>query len=83
MRIGLTEILVIIVVALAILKPEKLGEYCKNISKALKEITNKKEEVKEAAEPIIEPIKETMKPVSDLKEDIDKSVKNINDTLTK
>ena len=81
MRIGLTEILVIAVIILAVLKPEKLGEYTKVISNALKNITHKKEEIKEAAEPVVEPVKEAMKPVTDLKNEINNSIQEINDEL--
>jgi len=52
MRIGITEILLIIVVAIAVLKPEKLPEYAKRLGALTKEVTKSKAALDDAAEAV-------------------------------
>lgn len=52
MRIGVTEILLIIVVAIAVLKPEKLPEYAKRLGTLTKEVTKSKAALDDAAEAV-------------------------------
>lgn len=88
MRIGLTELLVIIIVALALIKPDKLGDYAKTAGQALRKFkettkdinTQVVEPVKEAMEPlkeVVEPIKEVVEPITSLQEDINSSIEEV------
>ena len=76
MRIGFTEILLIIIVAMALIRPDKLKEYSKTLGKAFKTFKDEKDKVEaEIIEPlkddidiVKEPIDEVMEPVNDIKE---------------
>lgn len=67
MRIGLTELIVIIILAVALIKPDKLGEYAKTAGKALKKI---KETTNEINTQVVEPVKEAVEPVKEVVEEV-------------
>lgn len=68
MRLGITELIVVALVAIAYFKPEKLKDYMKAIKKAAKSFGDTKREIEDEAKEIIEP-------VVDIKKDIDNAVK--------
>lgn len=63
MRIGITEFILIIVVALALIKPEKLKEYAAMLGKAIRKISDEKEEI---SKQIAEPLKDVASAVSEV-----------------
>lgn len=83
MRIGLTELLVIAVVAIALIKPEKMRDIAGNIGKAMRIIKEENAKLnKEVVDPIkeaVEPVKEMTQPVTEMKNEIDNTVNNIKD----
>lgn len=66
MRIGLSELLVIIVLAIALFSPEKLPVYTKKFLEAIQQVKNCASDAKEVVQP-----------VQDLKETVDMQVKDI------
>lgn len=89
MRIGLVELIVIIIVAIAMIKPEGLRGLASNIGKALKIIKEENEKlnkdiiepVKETVEPITKPIQEAVKPVTDLKKEVEDTVNEVRSNI--
>ena len=89
MKIGFWEIVVILVVALLIIGPDKLPEYMKSLGKGLKSLqkaTSKmNDEVQEnIVEPLNEaqkPLKEAMKPLQDTADQINKNLDVVNHPL--
>lgn len=85
MRIGIAELIVIGIIIIAVIKPEKLKVYASNIGKAIRIIREENEKlnknvvepVKEAAKPITEPIKEVVEPLNDIKNEINDTVNDI------
>ena len=92
MKLGFWEILVILIVALLVIGPDKLPYYTKKLGLALKEFRKVSEDVtKEVRESVIDPLeeaqrplREAMEPLEDLKKDIEgnfssleKDLKNI------
>lgn len=78
MRIGLTELLVIAVIAIALLKPEKLPEYAKKFGATMQRL---KESTKVLSE-VTEPVKDVVKPVTDIKDEITGQVEQMKTELT-
>ncbi len=80
MRIGFSEIILIVVVALALIKPEKLKEYSKTMGKTLRTIKAEKDK---AEEQFIKPIKDDIDSVKEdinaIKEPIDEITQPIKD----
>ncbi len=91
MKIGFWEIVVILVVALLIIGPDKLPEYMKSLGKGLKSLqkaTSKmNDEVQEnIVEPLNEaqkPLKEAMKPLQDTADQINKNLDVVNHPFEK
>lgn len=75
MRIGTTEFIVILIVALLALGPEKMPMYAKKLGKAIsmiKELSGKiTEEIKEN---VTDPLAEAVEPLTSLKKDISASL---------
>lgn len=78
MRIGLTELLIIVIIAVAILRPEKLPEYAKKFSSSMQRL---KESTKTLNE-VTEPVREALKPVTELKEEITDQVEQLKKDMT-
>ena len=85
MKLGFWEILVILVVALLVIGPDKLPYYTKKLGVALKEFRKVSEDVtKEVRESVIDPLEEASKPLreaveplTDLKKDIEGNLKSV------
>ena len=90
MRLGLTEILVVLIVALIVLGPDKLPKYAQKLGEALKEFRKfSSDATKEIRESIVEPLeeaqkplKEAMEPITDLTDEIKSDVKDIKKSFT-
>ena len=78
MRIGLAELLVIIIVTIALIKPDKLGDYAKTAGQALRKF---KETTKDINDQVVEPVKEAMEPVKEAVEPITTVQNEINGTI--
>lgn len=61
MRLGITELIVIVLVAVALLKPEKLKDYMAYMKKAAKTYSDTKKEVSSEVQEIVDPITDTNK----------------------
>ncbi len=90
MKLGTMEIIVIFIVALLVIGPDKLPYYVKKLGGVLKEfkkasssITKElREEVLDPLEEAQRPLKEALEPLTDLKEEIDGNLKSIQRDLT-
>ena len=80
MRIGLTELLVIFIVTVALIKPDKLGDYAKTAGQALRKF---KETTKDINTQVVEPVKEAMEPVKEAMEPITSLQEEINSSIEK
>lgn len=84
MRIGLIELVVVIILAIALIKPEKLKGLASNLGKALRILKEENTKInkdivepfKETMKPITEPIEEVIKPVQEIQNDIKEAVNN-------
>jgi len=68
MRIGLSEVILVAIVALALVKPDKLAEYAGSVGKALKSFSEKRDGV-------VEPIREAVQPVADVQEEMNETLR--------
>lgn len=80
MGIGLGELIVIIILIIGYVKPEKLPEYAKNIGIFLQTARKYMQEVNNAKKEITEPVKEFVEPLNDMKNDIDAQLTQIQNT---
>lgn len=76
MRIGLTELIVIAIVTIALIKPDKLGEYAKIAGSVFRKFKNETKEINESMNEVKEEIKEAIEPITSTKEEIKKEFKN-------
>ncbi len=80
MKIGFQELIVIFIVALLILGPDKLPEYARKFGEALKMFRKySSEATKDIREGIVEPLNEAQKPLREAMEPINEVVKPIQD----
>ena len=85
MKIGIAEIIVICVIALVVLGPEKLPIYAKKLGaslKAVKKVTGDlskdiRENIVEPLDEASAPLKEAIEPIVSLKEDVNKSIDDV------
>ena len=70
MRIGISELIVIVVLILALFSPEKLPEYTKKFTEMLQQVKNCTKDVKDAAQPITD----ASQSITDLKETVNEQV---------
>ena len=85
MKLGFGEILIIFVVILFIVGPDKIPSFAKKIGEGLKAFKNATSDVtKELKENVVDPLneasaplREAMEPLTEMKKDIDKSVSDI------
>ena len=79
MRIGFAEIIVIVVVALALVKPDKLEDYAAALGRAIKSFTKVQAAIDdEVTQPIVEaitPIVEAQSEVAGAMHDVEKALK--------
>ncbi len=82
MRIGLSEIIIIVIIFIVIFKPEQLGSYMKKLKEALGAVkTAEKKIYEEVVDPIkkdiVDPVNEDIiKPVNDIADDITNTLRN-------
>ena len=83
MRIGFSEVVVILVLALALIRPTKLVEVAHNLGKLLGIVKDSKEEIVEASSKItkevveaVQPIKEAIEPIKEIKEEIKEEIQS-------
>ena len=89
MKIGMGELLVILIIALVILGPDKFPEYARKLGEALRQFKKySSEATKDIRESIIEPIqdaqrplREAMEPVNDLKNTVNSEVKDLEKSI--
>ena len=89
MKIGFTELLLVFVVALLVLGPDKLPSFAKKLGaglqafkKASGEVTKElKESVIDPLEKAQEPIREAMKPLEDLDKEVNDNLKDVTKSL--
>lgn len=91
MKIGFSEIIIIFVVALIVIGPDKLPAYARKLGEALREFRNVSNDLtKDLKETVIEPLEEAQKPIKealqpmtevtdDIKKNIDDVKKSVND----
>ena len=82
MKLGFWEILVILVVALLVIGPDKLPYYTKKLGAALKEFRKVSESVtREVRESVIEPLDEASKPLREAVEPLTELKKEVEGSL--
>ena len=85
MKIGITELILVVIVAFVFIGPSQLPEYARKLGKMLRELrqytsTASKDIQENIVEPLNEiqqPIKEAISPLTDIKKDFDNSVKDV------
>lgn len=70
MGISFSELLVIIIVLIALFKPEKLKEWAEKIKPAMDEIKKSRKDLDEAVKPAKDMADDITKPVKDMEKDI-------------
>ena len=73
MSIGLSEFLVIIIIVIALFKPEKLSDYARMAGVFLKRVRQAAKSITE----VTEPVRDAIQPVTDLKKDIDTQITEV------
>lgn len=73
MSIGLSELLVIIIIVIALFKPEKLSDYARIAGVFLKRVRQAAKSITE----VTEPVRDAIQPVTDLKKDIDTQITEV------
>lgn len=80
MKIGFTEIILIFIVALIVLGPDKLPYYAKKLGAGLREFRKATDDMtKEIREGVVEPLEEAQKPIREAMEpfeQLDRDVRN-------
>lgn len=90
MKIGITELVVIFMVALLLLGPDKLPVYAKKLGEGLREFRKVSSEVtKDLRESVIEPLeeaqqplREAMEPITELGKDVREGMEGIRKSFT-
>ena len=85
MKIGITELIVIIVVAFVFIGPDQLPQYARKFGKMLRDLRQYtssaskdiQENIVEPLNEIQQPLKEAISPLTDIKKDIDESMKDV------
>ena len=73
MKIGVMELVVILVVALVVIGPDKLPEYARKLGAAMNEFRKASSEMtKEIKESVVEPLEEVQRPLKEALEPLDK-----------
>lgn len=80
MKIGFTEIIVIFIVALIVIGPDKLPYYAKKLGAGLREFRKATDDMtKDIKESVVEPLEEAQKPIREAMEpfeQLDRDVRN-------
>lgn len=87
MKIGVWELVVVFIVALLVIGPDKLPEYARKLGEALRQFKKySSEATKEIRESVVEPLQEAQRPLKEAMEpfnDLEKSVRGEMDDLKK
>lgn len=82
MRIGLSELIVIIIVALVVIGPDRLPEYARKLGEALLQFRKYSDEAtKEIKESVVEPLKDAQKPLKDAAEPLKETDRQIRENI--
>ena len=89
MKIGFTELLLVFIVALLVLGPDKLPSFAKKLGAGLREVRKASGEItKELKENVIdplekaqEPIREAMKPLDEMDREVNANLKDVTKSL--
>lgn len=89
MKIGTLELVVILVVALLVIGPNKLPEYARKFGQALKEFKKASDSItKEIKENIVEPLdevqkplKEAVAPLTEVEKEIQSNIREVTDSV--
>lgn len=89
MRIGVTELILVFVVALFVIGPDKLPAYARKLGEALAQFRRYSEEAtKDIKESIVEPLeeaqrplKEAVEPFNELEKEVRGNVKEVQDSF--
>ena len=82
MKIGVMELVVIFIVALLVIGPDKLPLYAKKLGNALREFRKASADVtKEIRESVVEPLEEAQKPLREAIEPIEELNRDVNKNL--
>ncbi len=81
MKIGMMELLVIAVVALIVIGPDKLPEYAKRLGQVMKEVRKATSSLtEEIQKDVVEPLNEAAKPLKEAVEPLNEVAKDIKKT---
>lgn len=89
MKIGFMELVVIAIVALIVVGPDKLPQLTKSLGKALREVKSVtgelskdiKENIVEPLEEVQKPLKEAVQPLTDLKDEVAADLKAVTKSI--
>lgn len=82
MRIGITELIVVFVIALFVIGPDKLPAYARKLGEALAQFRKYSEEAtKDIKESIVEPLEEAQKPLKEAVEPLRELDKEVRDNV--
>ena len=83
MKIGAMELIVIFIVALLVIGPDKLPQYAKKFGAALREFRKASSDVtKEIRESVIDPLEDAQKPLREAMEPLEDISKGLKDELS-
>ena len=82
MKIGTTELILIFIVALVVLGPDKLPYYAKKLGESLKQFKKySSEATKDIREGIVDPLNEAAKPLKEAMEPVEELQKTVKDEV--
>ena len=90
MKIGTLELVVIAIVALLVIGPNKLPEYARKLGQAMREFKKAsdsltkeiKENIVEPLDEVQKPLKEAVAPISEMEKEIKGSFKEVTDSVS-
>lgn len=90
MKIGTLELVVIAIVALLVIGPNKLPEYAKKLGQAMREFKKAsdsltkeiKENIVEPLDEVQKPLKEAVAPIAEMEKEIKGSLKEVTDSVS-
>ena len=82
MKIGVMELVVILIVALVVIGPDKLPEYARKLGVAMNEFRKVSSEMtKDIKESVVEPLEEVQRPLKEALEPLDQLNKDVQNDL--
>ena len=82
MRIGVTELLLVLIVALLVLGPDKLPRYARKLGQALAEIRKASDDVtREIRENVVEPLEEAQRPLREAVEPVEELDRTVRENI--